>query len=883
MPERIGPYRLERTLGRGGMGVVYAAWDERLRRRVALKQLLAEVVGDSRRRERMRREARMIARLDHAAIVRIYDLLETEEGDWIVMQYIEGPTLAERLRHGPLAPAEVVALARDVAGALAAAHEQGLLHRDLKTENVLLTPGGGAKVLDFGLAKLYLPEAPSPGAGETVGLTGGIVGTYRAMSPEQANGLELDPRADLFSLGILLYEAATAVSPFQQATPVATMTRVCTHQQPPAHEVEPAVPAALAGLIDSLLEKDPDRRPASATSFLNRLDMAVAEGVLPPAAVEASPPLRLSKAPDADPQPTIGSSISAGSVGSAGSAARTGRRLRLSLGVLVLGALAAAALLNRPGLPAREPLYVVVARPEIGAGTAAADDGPERLAAAALHAALLRSLASLDGVVALAGDLTEGNATAQRLARVHAADEVLTTSLDCAARQCLATLRRQRGADGQILHVQSFEVPADDVRLLSTAASTYLKAGYAELGPRGGTRELSVRSEDYARFLRLQRRWEEERPADLAPLLAELAEIRAGSPLFVDAYLLEARLTSHRFFETREAVDLDRSLALIDQARNLAPGDPLPLAVLFSVALGAGRMDAAGTAAEELERLVPGDAGAIHRRAVLAEAQGEGRRALELMREVAERRPAADFLMDLANLELRQGEAAAARKTLEDLLRRIPAHLGGEKLLAQVELASGSPARAAELYADLLRRRRGFAELSNFGVAQMLLRDWKGAAASLEEAYALAPRSAPAALNLADAMTLAGRLDEASTLYARVLELVAEDPAPGFWQTLSVKAQALAHLGRAPEAAAAVQQATAAAPDNPQLAYEAALVYALIGDWASAMASAGRAVSGGFDRRWFALPFFDSLRETRAWGELLAAAEARASPAPAAR
>jgi eukaryotic-like serine/threonine-protein kinase len=870
MPERIGPYRLERTLGRGGMGVVYAAWDERLRRRVALKRLLPEVVGDSRRRERVRREARSIARLDHAAIVQIYDLLETGEGDWIVMQYIDGPTLAERLRRGPLPPAEVIALARDVAGALAAAHEQGLLHRDLKAENVLLTPGGGAKVLDFGLAKLYLPEAPD----QTAGLTAGIVGTYRAMSPEQANGLEVDPRADLFSLGTLLYEAATAVSPFQQATPVATMTRVCTHQQPPTHEVEPAVPVALSELIDSLLEKDPARRPASAASFLHRLEVAVAAGVLQSAAAEALPTLDPSTAPNADPEPTLGSYTTAG------------RRFRLSLvsGILALGALATAALLLRPGLPVREPHYVVVARPEISAGTAAADEGPERLAAAALHAALLRSLASLDGVVALAADPTEGSATAPRLAQVHAADEVLTSTLDCAARRCQATLRRQRGTDGQLLDVQTFEVPVDDARLLSTAAYTYLKAGYAGFSPRRGTRELSVRAEDYVRFLELQRREEEKRPADLAPLLAELAKVRLGSPLFVDAYLLEARLTSRRFFETREAMDLDRSLALIDQARNLAPGDTLTYVVLFEVALGAGRLDTAEAAAGELERLVPGDAGALHRRAVLSEARNEGRRALELLREVVDRRPAAGFLMDLARMELRQGEVAAARTTLEDLLRRIPGHLGGERLLAQVELQSGSPARAAELYVGLLRRRRGFTELSNLGVARLLLGDWKGAAASLEEAYALAPKSAPAALNLADAMTLAGRRDEASALYAHVLELVAQDPAPDFWQTLSVKAQALAHLGRAPEAATAVQRATADAPDNPQLAYEAALVYALIGDRASAQASAERAVSGGFDRRWFALPFFDSLCGIPAWSDLLAAAEEpAATPPPADR
>jgi serine/threonine-protein kinase len=863
-PGHIGPYRIERTLGRGGMGVVYAAWDERLRRRVALKQLLPEAV-DSRHRERFRREAQAIARLDHAAIVQIYDFLETPDGDWIVMQYVDGPSLAERLRRGPLPPAEVAAVARDVAGALAAAHEQGLLHRDLKTENVVLPPGGGAKVLDFGLAKLFVRD--DPGDAETAGLTAGIAGTYRAMSPEQANGLALDPRTDLFSLGTLLYEAATTVSPFQAATPVATMTRVCTHQQAPAHEIEPAVPAPLAELIDGLLEKDPARRPASAAAFLRRLDSVSTPGALSAAAAAAYPP-EAATALSTDLPPTLGVSPSGG---------RPLRRLFIAAG-LALGALAATALLLRSSLPAREPLYVVVPRPVLGTGAAPANDGdngPERLAAAALHATLLRSLASLDGIVVLAADPTEENAAPQRLAQVHAADEVLTSSLDCAASRCLATLRRQRGADGRLLDVQSFEASADDVRLLATAADTYLKAGYPGFASRRGIRSLSVRTEDYTRFLQAQRRWDKERPADLAPLLAELAAVRAGSPLFVDAYLLEARLASRRFFETREAVDLDRSLALIDQARSLAPGDALPLAVLFKVAVDAGRLDRAEAAAAELERLVPGDVGALHRRAVLAEARNQGPRALALLRQAVDRRPAADYLMDLANMELRQGETAAARKTLAGLLRRLPAHLGGEKLLAQVELESGSPARAAALYTDLLRRRRGFAELSNLGLARLLLHDWDGAAASLAEASAQAPKSAPAALNLADALTLAGRRREAAALYARVLDLVAQDPVSGFWQTLSVKAQALAHLGRAAEAAAAIQQATAAAPGNPQLAYEAALVYALIGDRASAQASAARAVSGGFDRRWFAFPWFDSLRQTPDWNRLLTAPPAR--------
>jgi serine/threonine-protein kinase len=362
------------------------------------------------------------------------------------------------------------------------------------------------------------------------------------------------------------------------------------------------------------------------------------------------------------------------------------------------------------------------------------------------------------------------------------------------------------------------------------------------------------------------------------PLITELGQIRAESPLFVDAYLLEARLTGRRFFETRDGRDLDRAFELLGQARALVPDDPRPLITLFVVAVPAGRLHDAEEALHELEERLPGDASTLQRRALLSEQQGDGRQALELLREAVERHPSAQFLSDLANLEMRQGEIPAARQTLETLLRRVPGHPGGEKLLAQLELETGNPARAAELYGNLVGRRPGFAELSNLGVAQLLLGRYAASAASHRRAAALAPKSAIAALNLADAEALLGRNAEAESLYRHVLDLVENDPAPGFWQTLSIKAQAQAHLGQAPEAAASIQQAVVAAPHNPQVAFEAALVYTVIGDSASALASAERALAEGYDQRWFSLPWFDPLRKDPAFQKLIATTAAAATP-----
>ena len=257
-PLRIGAYRLEDRIGAGGMGIVYRAFDERLDRWVAVKIITPGRNRDLTQRERLRREARANARLNHPAVVRIYDLVQTDEVEAIVMELVEGRPLADVLRDGPVELGLGLVLARDVADALVAAHAHGIVHRDLKAENVLVTPEGRAKVLDFGIAK-QLGESE-------VSLTasGMVVGTYRSMAPEQAEGASVDHRSDLFSLGLLLYELFTGRSPFLASGAAATLHRVCYHRQPAARTVNPQLPEALSALIDHLLEKEPSRRPRNA-------------------------------------------------------------------------------------------------------------------------------------------------------------------------------------------------------------------------------------------------------------------------------------------------------------------------------------------------------------------------------------------------------------------------------------------------------------------------------------------------------------------------------------------------------------------------------------------------------------------------------------------
>jgi tetratricopeptide (TPR) repeat protein len=252
---RLGPYRLEERLGAGGMGVVYRAYDERLDRSVAVKVIPPDHSEDPQRRERLRREARASARLSHPAIIQVYDFVQTDEVDAIVMELVEGEPLSELLRRGPLDLDRGLTIAREVTEALAEAHSKGIVHRDLKTENVFVTLSGHAKVLDFGIAKRL------DGGDASLTMEGAVLGTYRSMAPEQAQGHEVDHRADLFALGTLLYEIFTGESPFAAPNGAATLRKICWHQQPPAHEVNPRVPADLSDLIDRLLQKEPHHRP----------------------------------------------------------------------------------------------------------------------------------------------------------------------------------------------------------------------------------------------------------------------------------------------------------------------------------------------------------------------------------------------------------------------------------------------------------------------------------------------------------------------------------------------------------------------------------------------------------------------------------------------
>src|SRR5215831_11938899 len=261
---RIGPYVIASSLGEGGMGVVYRAQDTRLQRDVAVKLLPEHFAKDPDRLSRFQREAQVLASLNHPNIAQIYGFEGVDGSGCIVMELVEGESLSERLKNGPLPIDEAIQIAKQVADALAAAHERGIVHRDLKPANIKVTPTGTVKVLDFGLAKALgvkaqdssLTAMPTKVSGSVAGT---VVGTAAYTSPEQARGREVDARTDIWAFGCVLYEMLTGRLAFEGETATDIMAKIITGE-PDLKLLPPDVPAPMRLLLTATLNKNSQQR-----------------------------------------------------------------------------------------------------------------------------------------------------------------------------------------------------------------------------------------------------------------------------------------------------------------------------------------------------------------------------------------------------------------------------------------------------------------------------------------------------------------------------------------------------------------------------------------------------------------------------------------------
>ena len=283
---KLGPYEIQAPLGAGGMGEVYRARDTRLERSCC-QGLATDLSGDPESKQRFEREARTISSLNHPHICALYDIGTQDGIDFLVMEYLEGQTLADRLQKGALPIERVLKIGIEIADALDKAHRQGIVHRDLKPSNIMLTKSG-AKLMDFGLAKpaqaafISSASAGTPTVSNRLTVEGTIVGTFQYMAPEQLEGKDADARSDIFAFGAVLYEMATGKPAFSGKTPASIVAAILASEPTPITTLQPASPPDLDRLIRTALAKSPDERWQSAH------DISIAFGGI--AAARQAPP-----------------------------------------------------------------------------------------------------------------------------------------------------------------------------------------------------------------------------------------------------------------------------------------------------------------------------------------------------------------------------------------------------------------------------------------------------------------------------------------------------------------------------------------------------------------------------------------------------------------
>jgi eukaryotic-like serine/threonine-protein kinase len=819
VPEQIGPYRVTRPLGQGGMGAVYLARDTRLDRDVALKLFSGPEATSAAAREQVLAEARAAAAFNHPHIASVHDVLDVDGQVAIVFEYVEGETLADRLKRGRLTTDETVAIGLQLTDALAAAHQHGIVHRDLKLANIAITSDGIVKVLDFGVARVMPPEADADAALTTFA---GFVGTLGYAPPEQALGQSVDARADVFAMGVVLFEMLSARRPFPGRDAVTVVQAMLSGEPPRVRSLAPEVPPELDGLIARMLARDPARRPSSARQVRDTL-----ESLAPTArGSAAAPPVR--------------------------------RRRRWAVALLLATALTAALsgtiLWNRPAATADRPPVVAVLPLTNASGDASKD-----YLAIGFAESLITRLASLPSVTVLSraavADARGRNSKIPALATeldvsyfvdgtVQQVDEELRISLNLIER------------DGAVAWADTVEGPFDSIFALQTRVASALghalvvrlsPADRASLARQPTTAPEALDAYWRGRAL-LERRDVE---GNLAAALDAFDDAISRDPRFAEAHAARGEALWAQYVQTLNPAAAQAAIDTGFEALRLAPNLPQ---VRYSLALtlsGSGKLD---EAVEELQRALAlqpryDDARrllgtVLARQGRIDEAVGEFRKAIDL-------RPGFWGHHSALGVALFQsGRHDEAADAFREVIRLQPDNAFGYQQLGTVYHSQGHLAQALEQY----RRANAITPVpqaySNIGAILHQQGDYAGAVEAYRQAIELRPNAHIAHRNLGDALRRLGRTQEADNAYRRAVALVEADLAvnPRDARTLAYMAIYLAKVGEEQQALDAIAQALAIAPNDIQVLYGAGVVYALRGRSEAAVSALQRAVAGGFSR-----------------------------------
>lgn len=815
LPFYIGRYLVTGRLGAGGMGVVYLATDERLHRQVAIKQL-SKNSGSQSAHLRIRQEALLLAQLNHSHIVQIYDVVEERGEIALVMEYVDGCSLSTWQRERAPGLTQKIQLLKQICSGLSRAHGAGIIHRDLKADNILIDGDNTAKITDFGIAKNWRES-------NDLTLEHHIAGSWGAMSPEQALGKPLDNRSDIFSFGVLAYQLLCGQNPFGDSeSPYIVTDRIVHKPHPPAQQLNPALPVELCRLLDRMLAKDPERRPLNAAEVCAELE-AAARSLDPAAGAE-----------------TTSVTVTAEHFFQRRERAGRGRRATIAAGLLAVAAITTAlAYFQR----APEGKYIAVVSPPETPG----ESREVGLLRTNILSAVQQGLASREGLYLVPHSESQqlrGQPLREQAQKLNV-QLLLSPSLNCGPLQCEVSMELIDTGSFSVLASRSTQLELS--RSLESRSRTLQQLDFLlpEYPDKGADLRPNIGEDHYRTYLELFARRYENR--DLEQLLDALESLQARAPYFPPLYeLYGSIILRYRYISRSERAleRLEEFLRKVPQQLSEVPE------LLVAKLLLAGHRDDREQVQALLARLkltTPDQSSYYHAESIYHLLVDDHEAALGSIDRALARRVSGEHLVQKATILTMLGRLDQARPYLEQALRINHKNREALSLLAANELDAGRSRETIRLLAHIEEDQLGALDTLSLCYAYFIERQFEPARDCFTKAADLAPSDPDPLLYLSEIARQLEREEQAQQLAGQAL---ARSRSRGDWEGLLTGARALAELGQTSKAVENLLKARRQAPDDIYVNYNSAQVYMATNDFSSARAHIRRSLALGMSPIW---------------------------------
>jgi len=813
-PDSISHYKILDTLGRGGMGIVYLAEDSRLKRKVAIKSLYKHQQTEA-LIQRLRYEAKVLAKLNHPNVVHIYHVID-QDGDFaLVMEYVEGRSFNDYLKENRLSLRQKLVLLIQILDGLAAAHSQGIIHRDLKLDNILVDAQGCAKLSDFGIAKDHSIKALELTKHNVVS------GSLSAMSPEQIRGDKLTPPSDMFSFGIAAWQILKACHPFQAENDLLKAEKILNTAAPSLACAN--LPAGLTDYLDLCLEKNPDKRPHNIPRMVEALKLY---------------------AKQLDDEVVEHKSITDKAL----SEKFVWRKLLASCVAIFLLVFLLFSFFQGSKVKS-ETSYVAV----LPTKKVFKDSLNYQFFVKATRDALNDGVIRANNTYLISEqDILPYRDSLEAIFINLGADLLIQNELECEKLICelkLKSIRKNFHEESSLVHLvddnplQIYEIVQKDFLSLVKLPGSLLPLSEA------------IDDKAYREYVE-SRLANEAGELTTAETLFRLARLIESYPKFEPAVAHYTHLSLDSYYETQDEGIVNELKKTIKLAKSGSPKSLIILRLEAEFLIELSEFSAAQRVISDFYNSGGGERDREFLLGMLERAKENYSQSIKHFELAAQCREAPELYYNIALILWLQGKSIESMEKLQEAEDKYPGNLDISYFKAYVLTYMGSLDEAEEIYLKQIKVSPTSFVHANLGLVYMLKREYALAEEQLLISKSLSPEGDGWILNLADTFLLMGKTEEADKLYRKI---ISDRQAKGDVRDLIPRSQAFAHLGDLKSALREVREAKKIVPQSPDVAYTEALIFTKMKDYLSAIVAIEKSLEYGNDKIWFSMSWFDEL------------------------